>query len=297
MRRNDERPDAGGQPLVELLDAGSAYLERKGVPSPRVACELLAGRLLGAPRLGLHDFLPRPVGAARAAALRRGLARVAAGEPVQYVLGEWDFRGLTLKVDRRALIPRPETEQLVEHVLAAAALWRGGQPQVIDVGTGSGCIALSLAQERPQARLVAIDSSADALALARENAAHCGLATRVVFIEGWGCGAFRAGSIDAVVSNPPYIASGVVPTLDRWICEHEPLAALDGGPDGLMCIRAITRDAAMVLKPGGSLFYEIGDDQGPAVRDILESHGFADVAIRNDWSGRVRFATARLRGV
>ena len=297
MQQNEERPDAGEQPLVELLDAGSAYLERKGIPSPRVACELLAGRLLNAPRLGLHAFLPLPVGAARAAALRRGLARVAAGEPVQYVLGEWDFRGLTLTVDRRALIPRSETEQLIDHVLAAQALWHNEQPWVVDVGTGSGCIALSLAQERPQARLVAIDSSADALELARENAVRCGLATRVDFREGSGCGAFQAGSIDAVVSNPPYIASGVVPTLDRWICDHEPLAALDGGPDGLTCIRAITRDAAMVLKPGGCLFYEIGDDQGPAVRDILESHGFADVAIRNDWSGLVRFATARMRGV
>ena len=297
MQQNEERPDAGERPLVELLDAGCAYLERKGIPSPRVACELLAGRLLNAPRLGLHAFLPLPVGAARAAALRRGLARVAAGEPVQYVLGEWDFRRLTLKVDRRALIPRPETEQLIDHVLAEQALWRNEQPWVVDVGTGSGCIALSLAQERPQARLVAIDSSADALELARENAVRCGLATRVDFRTGSGCGAFQAGSIDAVVSNPPYIASGVVPTLDRWICDHEPLAALDGGPDGLTCIRAITRDAAMVLKPGGCLFYEIGDDQGPAVRDILESHGFADVAIGNDWSGLVRFATARLRGV
>jgi release factor glutamine methyltransferase len=297
MQQNEERPDAGGQPLVELLDAGSAYLERKGIPSPRVVCELLAGRLLGAPRLGLHDFLPLPVGAARVAALRRGLARVAAGEPVQYVLGEWDFRGLTLTVDRRALIPRPETEQLIDHVLATPALWRNEQPRVVDVGTGSGCIALSLAQERPQARLVAIDSSPDALALARENADRCGLAARVDFREGSGCGAFRAGSIDAVVSNPPYIPSSVVPTLDRWICDHEPLAALDGGADGLTCIRAITRDAAMVLKPDGCLFYEIGEEQGPAVRDILESHGFGDVAICNDWSGLVRFATARLRGV
>ncbi len=297
MQQNEERPDAGERPLVELLDAGSAYLERKGIPSPRVACELLAGRLLNAPRLGLHALLPLPVGAARAAALRRGLARVAAGEPVQYVLGEWDFRGLTLTVDRRALIPRPETELLIDHVLAAQALWRNEQPWVVDVGTGSGCIALSLAQERPQARLVAIDSSSDALELARENAVRCGLATRVDFRKGSGCGDFLAGSIDAVVSNPPYIASGVVPTLDRWICDHEPLAALDGGPDGLTCIRAITRDAAMVLKPGGCLFYEIGDDQGPAVRDILESHGFADVTIGNDWSGLVRFATARLRGV
>jgi len=252
---------------------------------------------LNRPRLDLHLRMSQPIGTVRATALRRGLTRVAAGEPVQYVLGEWDFRGLTLKVDRRALIPRPETELLVDLVLGAQELWRQERPQVVDVGTGSGCIALSLAQERPQARITAVDTSAAALELARENATRCGLADRVTFHEESGCGTFQAGSIDAIVSNPPYIASGVVPTLDRWIYEHEPLAALDGGPDGLTCIRAITRDAAMVLKQGGWLFYEIGDDQGPAVRELLESHGFADVRIGHDWAGQVRFATARMRGL
>ncbi len=295
--REAVEPDAGDRPLAALINAGCAFLERHGIPFPRVACELLAGRLLNCPRLELHLHLQRSVGTERAAALRRGLARVAAGEPVQYVLGEWDFRRLTLKVDRRALIPRPETEQLVDLVLAEQAVWRNGSPWVIDVGTGSGCIILSLAQERPQGRYVATDTSVAALALACENAVRCGLAERVDFREGSGCGAFQAGSVDAVVSNPPYIACDVVPTLDRWICEHEPLSALDGGPDGLACIREITRDAAMVLKPGGWIFYEIGDDQGPAVREILESHGLADVVIHNDWAGKVRFASARMRGL
>jgi len=288
---------AGERPLGELIEAGTAYLDRRGVPCPRVVCELLAGRLLGCPRLDLQLRLQRPVGTARAAALRRGLARAADGEPVQYVLGEWAFRGLTLATDRRALIPRPETEQLVDLVLAAADLWACTVPLVVDAGTGSGCIALSLARERPQARLVATDISLPAIELARANAVRCGVAERVEFREEAGCGAFPAGSVDAVVSNPPYIASGVVPTLERHIREHEPLAALDGGPDGLVCLRAITRDAALVLRPGGHLFFEIGDDQGTAVREILETHGFADISVTADWAGRTRFAAARMRGL
>ncbi len=288
---------AGERPLGELIEAGTAYLDRHGVPCPRVVCELLAGRLLGCPRLDLQLRLQLPVGTARAAALRRGLARAGAGEPVQYVLGEWAFRGLTLATDRRALIPRPETEQLVDLVLAAADLWACTAALVVDAGTGSGCIALSLARERPQARLVATDISPPALELARANAARCGVTARVEFREEAGCGAFPAGSVDAVVSNPPYIASGVVPTLERHIREHEPLAALDGGPDGLVCLRAITRDAALVLRPGGHLFFEIGDDQGTAVREILETHGFADISVTADWAGRTRFAAARMRGL
>lgn len=286
---------AGTRPLHALLQAGTAYLERHGVSCARVVCELLAARLLDCPRLDLQLCLQRSLGPARAAALRRGLARVGAGEPVQYVLGEWAFRDLTLTTDRRALIPRPETEQLVDLVLATADLWTCAAPLIVDVGTGSGCIALSLAQERPQARLVATDISRAALELASENAVRCGLETRVEFREEAGCGAFLTGSVDAIVSNPPYITAGVVPTLARHIREHEPHSALDGGPDGLVCIRAITRDAALVLKPGGWIFFEIGDDQGAAVRDILEMHGFANIRVTPDWAGKTRFVTARMR--
>lgn len=288
-------PDAGERPLVELLDAGSAFLERHRIAFPRLACELLASRLLACTRLDLHLRLRQPLGTRRAAALRRGLTRVAAGEPLQYVLGEWEFRSLTLNIDRRALIPRPETEQLVDLILAAPEVWAREAPLIVDVGTGSGCIVLSLAQERPQAVLVATDISAAALELARENAERCGLAARVTFREEAGCGAFLAGSVDAVISNPPYITRDTVSTLERHIREYEPITALDGGVDGLDCIRAISRDAALVLKPEGRIFFEIGDDQGPAVRDILEAHGFAEVAILNDWAGKTRFATARMQ--
>jgi release factor glutamine methyltransferase len=288
-------PEAAVPPrrLRDLLDAGTGYLERHGIAFPRVACELLAARLLACPRLELFCHYDRPLTDARVAALRRGLQRVAAHEPVQYVLGEWDFRRLTLTVDRRALVPRPETELLLDHVFAASELWARPAPLVIDVGTGTGCIVLSLAAERPQGRYVAIDASAEALSLARENAVRTGLVERVEFREARGCGEFAAGSADAIVSNPPYIRSAVVPTLDACIRDHEPAMALDGGPDGLDVIRAIAHDAAMVLRPGGWLFFEIGDDQGVAVRNLLEHLGFIGVIIRDDYAGKPRFAIGR----
>ena len=340
--------------IGQLIIAGTAYLERHGVEFPRVACELLACRLIKCPRLELflHN---REIPAVRTVdAWRRGLKRVAGGEPLQYVLGEWDFRHLTLTVDRRALIPRPETEQLVDMVLEAKELWRvpegwgdppasihregregsrregwpavdggrlgcsasralsvecraskGGRaeppertahPLIVDVGTGSGCIVLSLASERPQARYVAIDASAEALALARANAARCGLTDRVEFRQTLGCGAFPAGSVDAIVANLPYIPTATVATLAPCIREHEPHLALDGGADGLDIVRSVAHDAAMVLRPGGWLFLEIGDEQGHAVQDLLESLGLVAVAIQPDLAGKTRFARARHAG-
>jgi release factor glutamine methyltransferase len=280
--------------LRDLIELGDAYLTRHAVSDARGVCELLAARLFKCGRLELFrhagDVPPERI----VEALRRGLQRVARGEPVQYVLGQWDFRKLTLKVDRRALIPRPETEQLVDLVLNSEPLRRVAKPLVVDVGTGSGCIILSLARERPDGVFVGLDISADALALARENAALTGLAERVHFAESDGCGEFDPASVDALVSNPPYIPSHVVDGLERHIRDHEPRLALDGGPDGLAVYRALLLDAVMVLKPGGGVFFEIGDEQGPALRELLEAFGFVDVAVHRDLAGKDRFATGTL---
>jgi release factor glutamine methyltransferase len=224
-------------------------------------------------------------------ALRRGLQRVAKGEPVQYVLGQWDFRSLTLKVDRRALIPRPETEQLVELVLKSRQVRESAKPLVVDVGTGTGCIVLSLAKEMRDGVFVGLDVSPDALALAKENAVFTGLDGRVLFAESDGCGEFDPASVDVLVSNPPYIPSKVVDGLEPHIRDHEPRLALDGGPDGLGVYRSLLMDAVMVLKPGGGVFFEIGDEQGPALRGMLDEYGFTDVTIAKDYSGRDRYAT------
>jgi len=281
--------------IREFIAAGAEFLARHHVENPHVACELLACRLFKCPRMELflhYDEAPSP---RIVDAWRRGLKRVAEGEPLQYVLGEWDFRHLTLTVDRRALIPRPETEQLVDLVLHAQELWNGTTDRavIIDVGTGSGCIVLSLATERPQARYVAIDASAEALELARANAVRCDAAARVEFRHASGCGEFPAGSVDAIVANLPYIPTGVIATLATSVREHEPHPALDGGTDGLDIIRSVARDAVMVLRPGGWLFLEIGDDQGPAVRELLEDAGLITVAILPDLAGKTRFAVAR----
>lgn len=283
----------GTQTLKSLMTLGEGYLSRHAVPDARVACELLAARLFKCGRMELykHDDVVPPERVVDA--MRRGLRRVAGGEPVQYVLGQWDFRRLTLKVDRRALIPRPETEQLVDLVLKSPLVAKYEKPLVVDVGTGTGCIILSLAQELGKGVFVGLDKSAEALDLARENAVLTGLEQRVLFAESDGCGEFDPASVDLLVSNPPYIPSRVVDGLARQIREHEPRMALDGGADGLEVYRSLLLDAVMVLKPGGGVFLEIGDEQGHVMRDMLEEYGFTEVAIIKDLAGKDRFATAR----
>lgn len=280
--------------LRGLITLGDAYLRGHAVAEARTVSELLAARLFSCGRLELYRHLDAVPETRIVDALRRGLRRVAAGEPVQYVLGQWEFRDLTLKVDRRALIPRPETERLVDLVLASRQIRQTPKPLVVDVGTGSGCIILSLAHMLREGVFVGLDVSADALALARENAELTGLSERVLFAESDGCGEFDPASVDVLVSNPPYIPSKTVDRLERHIRDHEPRLALDGGPDGLRIYRALLLDAVMVLKSGGGVFFEIGDDQGPALRELLEEHGFCEVTLHRDYVGKERFATGVL---
>ena len=276
--------------LSELIALGDAFLVRSKIPDARVACELLAARLFKCGRLELYRYADTVPDPRIVDALRRGLTRVAKGEPVQYVLGQWDFRKLTLKVDRRALIPRPETEQLVELVIKSPHVRQADKPLVVDVGTGTGCIILSLASELRDGVFVGLDISPEALSLAKENAMFTGLEGRVLFAESDGCGEFDPASVDVLVSNPPYIPSHVVDGLESHIRDHEPRLALDGGPDGLNVYRALLLDAVMVLKPGGGVFFEIGDEQGSAMRDMLDEYGFTEVSVIKDYSGKDRFA-------
>jgi release factor glutamine methyltransferase len=284
-------PDAAARNLGDLLTAGAAWLARRGISDARLQCEWLAATVLGCRRTALPlETLPPPDAVA---ALRAGVLRLGDGEPVQYVVGDWDFRALTLKTDRRALIPRPETEGLVALVLDEPRLW-GVAPVICDVGTGTGAIALSLAYERPQCRVVATDCEEAALSLARENAKRLGLAEHVTFVLGRNCAGATPGSLDAVVSNPPYVASAVVDALPRHIRDFEPRSALDGGADGLNVIRGLVHDAAIALKRGGFIFLEIGDDQGPAVLALLEGAGFAEAVILRDLAGLTRYARGRI---
>ncbi|MBR4653299.1 MAG: peptide chain release factor N(5)-glutamine methyltransferase [Kiritimatiellae bacterium] len=293
------RSECGGQPRSwrEILDLAVRYLEGKGVSDAPVAAELLAARLLKCGRGFLAPHMSETPSERYLDAMRRGMARLAGGEPVQYVLGEWDFRRLTLACDRRALIPRPETEELVTRVLRhlSARPPDAERPLVVDVGTGTGCIALALASEFPAADYLGLDISADAVALARENARRCGLEEAVRFEVADGLDDFdEPQSVDVIVSNPPYIPTAECAKLDPRIRNFEPMGALDGGVEGLDFYERLAMDALNLLKPGGGLFLEIGDGQGPALQKILFDAGFNDIRIEGDYAGHDRYASGIL---
>jgi release factor glutamine methyltransferase len=233
-----------------------------------------------------------PVGADGASRFSGLVARRAAGEPVAYLLGRRGFWTLDLTVTPETLIPRPETELLVEQALAR--LEADAVARVVDLGTGSGAIALAIASERPSARVVATDASAGALAVARANAAACGLAGRVEFRPGDWFAPLAGECFDLVVSNPPYIAAGD-PHLGQGDLRHEPASALASGPDGLDAIRAIAAEAPGHLVAGGWLLLEHGLEQGAAVRALLESAGLVEVATVQDLEGRDRVTLGRKR--
>lgn len=279
----------------DILRLGAEYLAGKGVPDAQVAAELLMARLLKCGRGFLSPHLDATPDPRHVDAMRRGMRRLAAGEPVQYVLGEWDFRSLTVTCDRRALIPRPETEELVTRVLAFAKAYANPQPFVVDVGTGSGCIILSLAREMAGGVFLGTDVSPEAVSLAQENAVRCGLSGKVKFAVADGLDDFdEPQSIDILVSNPPYIATADCALLDPRIRDWEPMNALDGGVSGLDFYERLVGDAINVLKPGGGAFFEIGDGQGGALRKLFFDAGFDDIRIEKDYAGHDRYAFAVL---
>ncbi len=268
--------------LGELKKIGIEYAKKLGTDTS--AAELIIIRKFGATRteliIGERVF---PDGAAEE--LCACLDRFAGGEPIQYIVGSEEFMSLDFKVAPGVLIPRPETEVLVESLIEAFKT--AAAPRFIDVGTGSGCIAVSLAKYLPRARITALDISPEALALAKENARINGTAERIDFIE---CDITRGfpalGAADCVVSNPPYIRSGVIPTLDKNVRLYESITALDGGEDGLDFYKIITATAPLVR--GGVLAYEIGFDQGAAVSGIVCAAGFENVRVLPDLEGRDR---------
>ena len=281
----------------DILRLSAEYLVQKGVPDAQVAAELLVARLLNCGRGFLSPHLGETPDPKYVEAMRRGIARLAAGEPVQYVLGEWDFRSLTLKCDRRALIPRPETEELVTRVLKFAKGYAAPRPFVVDVGTGSGCIVLSLAKEMADGIFLGLDISADAVALAQENAARCGLAERVKFAVADGLDDFdEPETVDVLVSNPPYIPTAAVERLDPKVLAHEPRLALDGGPDGMALLRQVAEEASMLLASGGGLFLELDAESGQArpMAAYLRELGFDAIRAHRDLAGAERFLAATL---
>jgi release factor glutamine methyltransferase len=230
----------------------------------------------------LYTGYDRPLDESERARYRELVRRRLEGEPVAYLSGEQEFWSLVLKVDPRVLIPRRETEHVVEQVLGVFA---GGT--LVDVGTGSGAIALAMKKERPEARVLATEASADALAVARGNAARLGL--EIEFLEG-DLLAPVSEPVDVIASNPPYVRSAEIPSLQREV-QREPHAALDGGKDGLVVIGRLIAAARQKLRPGGWLVMEIGSDQGTSVRELLD--GFAEVRMVQDLAKLDRVAVAR----
>jgi release factor glutamine methyltransferase len=270
----------------EALRAAAAELERAGCPSPRVDAEWLLGHALGISRTELYADGVRPLEPEEEERVRALVARRARREPLAYILGEWGFRRLTLKVDRRALIPRPETEVLVERCLALLGGIR--EPRVLDVGAGSGAIALAIADEHPGARVVATDRSLGALELAADNRARAGLGDRVELVEG-DLFAGLEGPFDLVVSNPPYVAADEIPSLQPEVRDFEPRAALLA--TGLT--ETLARRAPEVLGPGGALCLEAADGAAGDVAELLERLGYLEVTMTRDLAARERVVDGR----
>ena len=268
--------------LAEVLKGATAYLTSRGVESPRLDAELLLSRTLGLSRIELYTQHDRPLTDAERAAARELVQRRGRREPLAYVLGDWDFRRLTLKTDARALVPRPETEIVVERCLA---LIDGvSSPRVVDVGTGSGAIALAIAHECPAARVHATDISPLALELARENADAHGLAVELV--EG-DLLAGLEGPFDLVVSNPPYVGASELSALAPEVRDWEPRGALvdDGQTERL------AHAAQQALE--GWLVLEVHEARAKIVSQALEGAGYTSVAVVNDLTGRERVVEAR----
>jgi len=271
--------------VLEVLRGAAEYLEKKGVESPRLNAEHLLARVLGVRRLELYLQFDRPLGEAERAPLRDLVRERGTGRPLQHLLGTAWFCGREFLCDSRALIPRPETEQLVEAVLARLPATAA---RVADVGTGSGVIAITLALERPACRVVATDLHPEALALAGENAAR--LSAVVEFFEA-DLLPSDAGEFDAILANLPYIPSAEIAALDREV-RHDPLTALDGGADGTDPIRRLAALVGRHLAPGGFLALEIGDGQSAALAECLAGHNFRDIARLTDYQKKERFLIA-----
>jgi len=252
----------------------------RGIENPRLDAELLVAHALGIDRMRVILDAERPLEGAELAALRDLVKRRRAYEPIAYLRGEREFYGLRFRVDKRVLVPRPDTEALVDVALARTSHVSMSMRQ-LDLCTGSGCVAIAMARQRPTAKVLASDVSLDALAVARENALRLG-AYNVGFVESDLFAAFAGKRFDVITANPPYIPTGEIATLQPDVREHEPRLALDGGADGLALVRRIVAEAPEHLVPGGVLAIEVGAGEAPAAMELFRERGFTDVRADRD---------------
>jgi release factor glutamine methyltransferase len=278
--------------LLAVLTWTEKRFAERGLDTPRLDAQVLLSHVLGHDRIYLYTHFDQPLGPDELARFRALIQRRLGGEPVAYLVGKKEFRSLELAVDARVLVPRPDTEATVDAALAHLAPDAAGR--VVDVGTGSGAIALALKKERPALEVLAVDRSPDAAAVARANAERLGLAVEVIEGDLLAPVAARA-PFCLIVSNPPYIPSAEVATLAPEV-QKEPRAALDGGADGLAIVRRLIADAPPLLDAGGALVLEIGAGQAPAVAALFAADGRYEAAtITKDLASIERVVAARTR--
>lgn len=291
---NQETTTPSRWTILELLRWTQDFFKSHGIDDPRISAELLLAHVLGIERIALYVRYDQPMDREELSRFKSLIRRRAAREPVAYILGKKAFWNSDLQVDRNVLIPRPETECLVENALELLQTMGKGC-RVLDLGTGSGAIAIALAQERADLEIFAVDRFPGALSVCRNNARALGMGERIKLFGGSWFAPLHAGAkFHLMVSNPPYIPSGQLHGLAPEIRHYEPMTALDGGKDGLSDIRRLIADAPVYLKTGGALLMEIGYDQGPSVQALLQAdERYEAVELKKDYSGIDRVAVAR----
>jgi release factor glutamine methyltransferase len=277
--------------VLELLQTTTAYFTKKGVEHPRLNIEHLLADTLGKKRIELYLEFDRSLTAQELEPLREKVRRRAEGEPLQHILGHWDFFGRRFKTDRRALIPRPETELLVEAVLKESATCAKSANRLVDVGTGCGILATTFALERPELEVFAVDLSDDALALARENAEALGALERIAFRHSDLLDQIE-GPFHWIVANLPYIPTTELKTLSREV-KFDPTLALDGGKDGLTIIKRLIESISGKIAPNGRIALEVGQGQAEQVRGFLAGQNYGDISMRKDYQGVERLLIAK----
>ena len=281
--------------VLEVIQRSTTFLEQKEVDSPRLQIELMLAHVLGMPRLKLYLNFARVLTEGELTRVREMVKRRGTREPLQHILGSTSFCGLEIKCSRAALIPRPETELLAERGWKFIATLDSQPSTALDFGTGTGCIAIALAAKEPRAAVHALDISVEALTLAKENAAKSNVVKRITFHSGDGFAALPMGSqFDLIISNPPYIASEEIGTLQQEVRDFDPRPALDGGGDGLNFYRRIAKESPAFLRPAGKLMVEFGDGQAEEVKKIFLDQNWIVEEIAADYSARARILIARL---
>lgn len=285
--------------IGELVRVTTDYLEGKGIESPRLSSEILLAHSLGVDRINLFLNFDKPLDEGEIALYRTLIRRRVRGEPIQYITGKQDFWSMEFIVGPGVLIPRPESELLIETALSLLSKEPGTSAEsatILDLGTGSGALAVALARELEGAKIWATDISGPALEVARENARRHGLEGRIHFREGDLFGALGEEGVEfqMVISNPPYVPSATFASLQPEIRDHEPRVALDGGPDGMDYIERIIREGAGFLKSGGWLLLEMDPGQVSRARELVEGNGhYCDNRAVKDFSHQYRVLVAR----